>query len=156
MSAQQGNDMDARLDSNKKLVHNFVELTWNQGRFNLARSLVARDFTYYASMVNMPLGLDGMETLIQTIRNSMDDFSIGVEEVVCEGNLVVTQSTFSGTLVRPLMGFEPVDKVIALHAATFWQVRHGMIQSGNSLLDTADLFHQVRKIMTPNTAAVAF
>ena len=134
-------------DSNKKLVRNFIELTWNQGRFNLAKSLLARDFTYYASMVNIPMGIDAMGLLIGKIRDCMDDFSISVEDIVCEGNLVVTQSTFCGTLVKPLMGFQPVDKMVALHAATFWTVKNGLIVSGNSLLDTGDLFQQVHRVM---------
>ena len=86
-----------------------------------------------------------METLIQQIRTAMEDFTIAVEEIVCEGNQVVTQSTFSGTLVQPLLGFEPVDKMIVLQAATFWKIRHGQIQSGISLLDTAICFIRCRK-----------
>lgn len=147
--------MDDTSISHKRLIHNFIELTWNQGRFHLAKGLLARDFTYYASMVNRPMGIEAMETLIQQIRTAMEDFTIAVEEIVCEGNQVVTQSTFSGTLVRPLLGFEPVDKMIALQAATFWKIRHGQIQSGTSLLDTGDLFHQVQKIYAP-VRAVSF
>lgn len=139
--------MTDSVESNKKLVRNFIELTWNQGRFNLARSLLARDFTYYASMINVPMDIERMGGLIAKIRDCMEDFSISVEDIVCEGNLVVTQSTFGGTLVKPLMGFQPVDKMVALHAATFWEVKNGQIHSGNSLLDTGDLFLQVHRIM---------
>ncbi|WP_430460610.1 ester cyclase [Thalassolituus sp. LLYu03] len=139
--------MTDSVETNKKLVRNFIELTWNQGRFNLARSLLARDFTYYASMVNMPMGIEDMGALIGKIRDSMEDFSISVEEIVCEGNRVVTQSTFCGSLIKPLMGFQPVDKMVALHAATFWEIKNGQIVSGTSLLDTADLFQQVYRIM---------
>ncbi len=149
--------MDNQADSHKRLIENFVELTWNQGRFHLAKSLLARDFTYHASMVDMPMGIDAMETLIAMVRGAMDDFCISIEEIVCEGNRVVTQSTFSGTLVKPLMGFQPVDKMVALHAATFWEVRHNTIVSGNSLLDTGDLFKQVQRIVSPaSVQAIAF
>jgi len=149
--------MDDQAERHKRLVKNFIELTWNQGHFNLAKSLLARDFNYHASMVDMPMDLNGMETLITTVRDAMDDFYISVEEVLCQGNLVVTQSTFGGTLSKPLMGFEPVDKMIALNAATFWEIRHNTIVSGNSLLDTADLFKQVQRIVSPaKIRAIAF
>jgi steroid delta-isomerase-like uncharacterized protein len=147
--------MSVDAENNKKLVSNFIELTWNQGRFHLAKSLLGRDFTYYASMINDPMGIDAMEVLIQQIRGCMEDFSISIEEIVAEGNLIVTQSTFSGTLIKPLMGFHPVDKMVALHAATFWKVRHGQIVEGNSLLDTGDLFQQVYRIVNPGKA-IAF
>jgi steroid delta-isomerase-like uncharacterized protein len=139
--------MDERLENNKKLICQFIELTWNQAHFNLARSLVAPEFTYHASMINQPMTLEGMSTLVNIIRDAMEDFTISVDEVVAEGNLVVTQSTFAGTLVKPLMGFEPTDRMVALSAATFWKFRQGVVQSGNSILDTADLVHQTLNIL---------
>ena len=87
----------------------------------------------------------------------MEHGIIAVEEIVCEGNRVVTQSTFSGTLVKPLMGFQPVDKMVVLHAATFWEVRRNTVVSGNSVLDTGDLFKQVQRIIAPaKLQAIAF
>ena len=146
-----------QAEMNKRLVGNFIELTWNQGFFHLVKSLAARDFTYHASMVDMPMNLAGMETLIGIVRAAMDDFCVSVEEIVCEGNRVVTQSTFSGTLVKPLMGFQPVDKMVVLHAATFLEVRRNTIVSGNSVLDTGDLFKQVQRIIAPaKLQAIAF
>lgn len=137
--------MEERLENNKKLIRQFVELTWNQGRFNLAKSLAAPEFTYHASMIDKPMTVEGMGIVVQTIRDAIEDFTITVEEMVAEGNQVVTQSTFSGTLIKPLMGFEPNDKLVALSAVTFWKVRQDMIQSGHSLLDTADLIHQATR-----------
>lgn len=111
--------MEERLENNKKLIRQFVELTWNQGRFNLAKSLAAPEFTYHASMIDKPMTVEGMGIVVQTIRDAIEDFTITVEEMVAEGNQVVTQSTFSGTLIKPLMGFEPNDKLVALSAVTF-------------------------------------
>ncbi|WP_420588978.1 ester cyclase [Bacterioplanoides sp.] len=139
--------MEERLENNKKLIRQFIELTWNQGRFNLANSLVAPEFTYHASMIDNPMTLQNMGVVVQTIQDAFDDFTIAVDELVAEGNQVVSQSTFSGTLVKPFMGFEPTDRMLALNAVTFWKIRQGVIQSGHSLLDTADLIHQASGIM---------
>jgi len=138
--------MEERSNNNKKLIRQFIELTWNQKRFNLARSLAAPEFTYHASMIDKPMTLQNMGVVVQTIQDAFEDFTIAVDELVAEGNQVVSQSTFSGTLVKPLMGFEPTDRMIALNAVTFWKIRQGVIQSGHSLLDTADLMHQAQTI----------
>ena len=138
--------MDERLENNKKLIRQFIELTWNQGRFNLAKSLAAPEFTYHASMIDTPMTLENMGVVVGTIRDAFDDFTIAVDELIAEGNQVVSQSTFSGTLTKPFMGFEPTDRVLALNAVSFWKVRQGVIQSGHSLLDTADLMHQAQTI----------
>ncbi|WP_157729749.1 ester cyclase [Bacterioplanes sanyensis] len=138
--------MDEQLEGNKRLVRQFIELTWNQGRHRLAASLVSPQFSYQASMIESPMGLSGMGSLIDSIRDVMDDFAVLVDDLLAEGDQVVSQSTFTGSLRRPFMGFEPTDRIIALNAVTFWQVRRGSIQSAQSLLDSADLMHQAARI----------
>jgi len=138
--------MDERIENNKKLIRQFIELTWNQGRFNLAKSLAAPEFTYHASMIDTPMTLQNMGVVVESIREAFDDFTICIDELIAEGNQVVSQSTLSGCLAKPFMGFEPSDRMIALNAVTFWKVRQGVVQSGHSLLDTADLMHQANAI----------
>lgn len=138
--------MDERLERNKRLVRQFIELSWNQGRHNLVSSLVSAQFTYQASMIEAPMGLKAMGEMIDSIRDVMDDFSILIDDLIAEGNQVVSQSTFTGCLRRRFMGFEPTDRIVALNAVTFWHVRRGVLQSAHSLLDTADLLHQAAKI----------
>lgn len=137
---------------NKKLIHHFIDLTWNQGRHNIAKSLLRRDFTYHASMVDEPMDFAGMVALINTIKAAMEDFSVSVEEVLAEGDRVVTQSTFSGTLVRPLLGFEPSDRLLSLSAVTFWSLERGQIVDAQSQLDTAELARHVQRSLVRFTA----
>ncbi|WP_419812249.1 ester cyclase [Bacterioplanoides sp.] len=144
--------MEERIKNNKKLIRQFIELVWNQGRLNLANSLITPEFTYHASMIDEPMDLMRMGTMVNALRESFDDFTISVDELVAEGNQIVSQSTLTGTLVKPLMGFEPSDRVICLNAMTFWKVRLGAIQSGHSLLDTADLIHQTQSLPQPGRA----
>ena len=138
--------MDERLERNKRLVRQFIELSWNQGRHNLVSSLVSAQLTYQASMIEAPMELKAMGEMIDSIRDVMDDFSILIDDLIAEGNQVVSQSTFTGCLRRRFMGFEPTDRIVALNAVTFWHVRRGVLQSAHSLVDTADLLHKAAKI----------
>ena len=139
------NDNNKRLVKNKKLAEKFIELTWNQGKFNLAGSMVRRDFTYHLSLVNQTLSYDIAVQVIQTVREAMDDFEVMVEESIAEGNRVVTQSSFYGTLIKPIFGFSPSDKVVTFTTVSFWQFKKGQLQSLNTLLDIAELMNQVRR-----------
>ena len=136
-------DNNKRLEENKKLAGKFIELTWNQGRFNLARSLVRRDFNYHVSLMNQTFGYDTTAQMIQMIRNSMEDFEVMIEDVIAEGDRVVTQSSFCGTLVKPMFGFQPSKNVVTFAAVSFWQIKKGQIQSLSTLLDTAELMRQM-------------
>lgn len=136
-------DNNKSLDENKKVAEQFIELTWNQGRFNLARNLVRRDFNYHVSLMNQTFGYDMAAQVIQMIRNSMEDFEVMVEDVIAEGDRVVTQSSFCGTLVKPMFGFQPSKNVVTFAAVSFWQIKKGQIQSLSTLLDTAELMRQM-------------
>lgn len=136
-------DNNKRLEENKKTAEKFIELTWNQGRFNLARNLVRRDFNYHVSLMNQTFGYDMAAQVIQMIRNSMEDFEVMVEDVIAEGDRVVTQSSFCGTLVKPMFGFQPSKNVVTFAAVSFWQIKKGQIQSLSTLLDTAELMRQM-------------
>jgi len=139
------NDNNKRLEENKRLAEKFIELTWNQGKFHLAGSMVRRDFKYHVSLVDQTLNYDIAVQVIRTVREAMDDFEVMVEESIAEGNRVVTQSSFYGTLVKPIFGFLPSDKVVTFTTVSFWQFRKGQLQSLNTLLDVAELMRQMRR-----------
>lgn len=136
-------DKNKSLEENKKIAEKFIELTWNQGRFNLARNLVRRDFKYHASLLNQTFEYDMAAQIIQMVRHSMEDFEVMIEDVVAEGDKVVTQSSFCGTLVKPMFGFQPSSNVVTFAAVSFWQFKKGQIQSLSTLLDTAELMRQM-------------
>ena len=136
-------DNNKCLEENKKLVEKFIELTWNQGRFNLARNLARRDFKYHASLLNQTFEYEMAAQVIQHVRNSMDDFEVMIEDVVAEGDQVVTQSSFCGTLVKPMFGFQPSSNVVTFAAVSFWKIKKGQVLSLSTLLDTAELMQQM-------------
>jgi steroid delta-isomerase-like uncharacterized protein len=131
------------LEQNKKLAEKFIELTWNQGHFNLARNLVRRDFKYHASLMNQTFEYNMAAQIIRHIRHSMEDFEVTIEEVVAEGDQVVTQSSFCGTLIKPMFGFQPSSNLVTFAAVSFWKIKKGQIQSLSTLLDTAELMRQM-------------
>ena len=139
----QDSESDRQLQANKKLAGKFIELTWNQCRFNLARSFVRRDFKYHASLLNRTLDYEAAAQVIEHVRNSMDDFEIIVEDVIAEGTRVVTQSSFCGTLTKPLFGFKPSKNFVTFAAVSVWEIKKGQIYSLSTLLDTADLMRQM-------------
>jgi steroid delta-isomerase-like uncharacterized protein len=136
-------DNNISLEENKKLAEKFIELTWNQGRFNLARNLVRRDFKYHASLVNQTFEYEMAAQIMQHIRHSMEDFEVMTDDVIAEGDRVVTQSSLCGTLVKPMFGFKPSKNIVTFTAVSFWQIKKGQVQSLSTLLDTAELMRQM-------------
>lgn len=138
------NNKNNSLEENKILAQRFIELTWNKGRFNLAEQMVRRDFTYHVSAINQTLEYEAAMKIIEMIRSSMEDFEVSLEESVAEGDKVVTQSSFCGTLIKPILGFLPSSNIVTFSAVSFWQMKKGKVQSISTLLDTAELMRQVK------------
>lgn len=131
------------LEENKILAEKFVELTWNKGRFNLAKQLVCRDFTYHVSLINQTLEYDLAVKVIQMVRSSMEDFEVSIEDTIAERDRVVTQSSFCGTLTKAMLGFQPSENIVTFSAVSFWTMKKGKVQSLSTLLDTAELMRQM-------------
>lgn len=138
------NNKNNSLEENKILAQRFVELTWNKGRYHLAEHFVRRDFTYHVSLINQTLDYDLATKIIEMIRSSMDDFEVSMEEIIAEGDRVVTQSSFCGTLIKPMFGFLPSANIVTFSAVSFWQMKKGKVQSLSTLLDTAELMRQMK------------
>ena len=66
-----------------------------------------------------------------------------IEEIMAEGDRVITISTFSGSFQKPLFGFPPNNKVIGFSAVSTWEIRRGRVCSQNTLVDLAGLQRQM-------------
>ncbi|MGK0404704.1 MAG: putative ester cyclase [Oleispira sp.] len=77
--------------------------------------------------------------VMQNVRHSMADFEIVLGDIVAEGDHIVTQSLFFGTLVKPMFGCMPSANVVTFSAVSFWEIKKGQIHSLNTLLDIAAL-----------------
>ncbi|MFA7822675.1 ketosteroid isomerase-related protein [Aeromonas dhakensis] len=113
------------LDDRKKVVCQHIDLTWNKGRLALAEQLHSRDFLYKSSFIGHPVGSAGFAQIVQTVRHSMPDLQIVVEECIAEGYKVVTWSTLIGTIQNPALGYPPSDKVLSISAMAFWTLTPG-------------------------------
>ena len=113
------------LDDRKKVVCQHIDLTWNKGRLALAEQLHSRDFLYKSSFIGHPVGSAGFAQIVQTVRHSMPDLQIMVEECIAEGYKVVTWSTLIGTIQNPALGYPPSDKVLSISAMAFWTLTPG-------------------------------
>jgi predicted ester cyclase len=73
----------------------------------------------------------------------MDNFDVMLRDVVAEGDRIVTQSLFCGTLIKPIFGFISSANVVTFSAVSFWEIKKGQIHSQNTLLDIVEMMRQM-------------
>ncbi|MAK92159.1 MAG: hypothetical protein CMI08_08210 [Oceanospirillaceae bacterium] len=140
MITQPGENMES---FNKRLVEHFIQLSWNSGRFNLLRHIVSPDFVYHTSFVEGFRDLDGFIEYVSEVRSAIIDLDVSIEEMMAEGNRVITVCTFSGSFERPLMGMQPNHRVVSFSSISTWEIRRGKVVHQNTMVDLAELQRQM-------------
>ncbi|MDK2779491.1 MAG: ester cyclase [Pseudomonadota bacterium] len=128
---------------NKQLVKHAVQLSWNTGRFNLLKHLICPDFVYHTSFAEGFMDFDGFAAYISKIRHAIPDLEVSIEEIMAEGDKVISVSTFSGTFEHEVFGYQPNQRIISFGGVSTWTIRRGKIASQNTLVDISELQRQL-------------
>jgi len=128
---------------NKQLIQHFIRLSWNEGRFSLLRHLVCPDFIYHTSFSEGFMDYENFTDYLRQIRHAIPDLEVSVEEIMAEGDRVITVSTFSGTFENAVFGVEPNHRIISFGGISTWTIRRGKVAAQNTLVDIAGLERQL-------------
>ena len=113
-------------EANKALVMRFNEELWG-GNFEVADEILAEDF-----VARFPDGaVEDRETyLAQTIAPNlaaMPDFSIEINALLFEGDLVAIVYNWGGTFENEFFGIPPTGKPMRLNGIDFMRIENGKI-----------------------------
>ena len=141
------------VEENKRNVLKLIQLTWNQGAFALAKTFLDSSFFYQGSFHTDSMDAAGFLDYVRIIRDAMADLHVAVEEIVAENDTVVTYSSFTGILTRPLFGFVPSDRVVSLPAVSIYHLKHGRVRDLTTLYDVEAIKKQLGFIERATPAA---
>jgi predicted ester cyclase len=84
-------------DENKAVVRRFFEEAWNQGNLSVADETYSVDNIHHFGGAPGPLGPDQAREQIKAWRTAIPDYRFHIEDMVAEGDMVVTRLHFTGT-----------------------------------------------------------
>lgn len=128
---------------NKKLIIEHLQLSWNEGRFEDLKKIVSPDFYYKTTFTQDILHLDQYIKFIQLFRNAIPDLSVDVEEIMCEGNRVMSYVSFGGVVTESFLGIPASSKIITLPAVSLWSIKRNKIESLETIIDMSDIERQL-------------
>lgn len=135
----------------KSLVIEFLNLSWNKGEFDRLGELVMPNFFYQTTFTDKILNLSQYIEFVSIFRQSMPELILDVEEVMCEGDRLMTHVSFSGVVEQPFFGIPASDKIIAFPAVSLWEVKENKICSLNTLIDIRGVERQLKVNLSPET-----
>jgi len=127
---------------NKNNERRFFEEIWNKGNFAVANDLVAADYIDHDSS-NSSAGPEGVRQEVSVYRNAFPDLLFAIEDIIAEGDKVVTRLTASGTHERDLPGIAATGKRVTISGIFITRYESGKAAEAWVKFDFLDLYRQL-------------
>ena len=128
--------MDGETDRNKAVIRRFVEEVQNQKDWAAFDELNADDFVNHSAPPGVPSDKEGGRMYLGAFLGAFDD-------MIAEGDQVVTKKTFTGTHTEDFNGIPPTGKRVTLQFADIMRVRDGKIVEHWNVIDQMSFMQQL-------------
>ena len=135
MSAQQ----------NKALARRFMDEVWNKGNLNFIDEVTDPNFVSHdpAGPEDMGGGVEGAKQFVEMYRNAFPDTQMSVEDVIAEGDKVVTRWTVRATHQGELMGIPPSGNRVEVTGISIDRIEGGKFVETWSNYDALGIMQQL-------------
>ncbi len=138
--------------TNKDVIQAFLEDVINQGRLERANDLVKEDFVELDPLPGQEQGREGLKTVIHALRSAFPDMHWVVNEMVAEGEKVVTRFVWTGTHRGAFLGIPATGNSVEVKGVVIDRLEHGKMADSRILMDTFGLMQQLGVVPAPPPA----
>jgi steroid delta-isomerase-like uncharacterized protein len=131
---------------NSVVVQRFLEEVINQGRLEQADEIVAEDFVELDPLPGQRQGREGLKEVIGMLRAAFPDMHWVVDEMIAEGEKVVTRFTWTGTQQGTFMGIPATGRSVVVKGVVIDRIVGGMMTDSRILMDTMGMMQQLGAI----------
>ena len=131
---------------NRVVVQRFLEEVINQGRLEQANEIVAEDFVELDPLPGQKQGREGLKEVIGMLRTAFPDMHWVVDEMIAEGEKVVTRFTWTGTQQGTFMGIPATGRNVVVKGVVIDRIVGGMMTDSRILMDTMGMMQQLGAI----------
>ena len=127
----------------KALVLRHHEEIWTRGNLDAIDDLYAPDFVGHHPGAADWVGREGVREVVVRVRQAFPDFAESVEDVIVEGDKVVTRITATGTQRGPFMNAPPTGREVRFAEMAIYRLVNGRIAEKWGMIDRLGVFQQL-------------
>jgi steroid delta-isomerase-like uncharacterized protein len=143
-------------EHNKAIVRRLFAELWNNGNLSVADEIFAPTYTHNdPSTPDFGKGPDSEKRRASLYRNAFPDIHLTIEDVIAEGETVMTRWSCRGTHKGDLNGIAPTGKHITLSGVTIARVSNGKLMEGYVNWDALGMMQQLGVVPQLAKAKVA-
>ena len=131
------------LSQSRELVLRHHDEVWTKGNLDAVDEIYAPDFVGHDPGTPDWIGAAGVKLIVKRVREAFPDFRETVEDVLTDGDKVVTRFTASGTHLGMLRGFAPTGKAFRMAEIGIFRVAGGQIAEKWGMADRLGMFQQL-------------
>ena len=131
------------LERNKALMDRFYEEVVNQAKYDLIDELVDKNFVDHQTIPGQEPGGDGLKWHFGMFRAAFPDVRVEIDDMIAEGDKVVTRFTIYGTQRGRFHGVPPTNRQVVFTETTIARVVEGKITDLWANVDSLGMFGQL-------------
>jgi steroid delta-isomerase-like uncharacterized protein len=131
-------------EHNKAIVRRLFTELWNNGNLSVADEVFAPNYAHYdPSTPDFGRGPDSEKKRAALYRTAFPDLHLTIDDVIAEGETVMTRWSCRGTHKGDLNGIAPTGRSITISGVTVARVSNGKIVEGYVNWDALGLMQQL-------------
>jgi steroid delta-isomerase-like uncharacterized protein len=144
-------------EHNKAIVRRLFAELWNNGKLSVADEIFTPNYEHHdSSTPDFGRGPDSEKKRATLYRTAFPDLHLTIEDVIAEGETVMTRWSCRGTHKGDLNGIAPTGKQITLYGVTVARISNGKMAEGFVSWDALGLMQQLGVVpQLANTKAMA-
>ena len=119
--------MASETERNKSVIRRFVEEVQNKKDWAVYDELNDPEFVNHSAPPGVPSDREGGKIYLGAFLNAFPDSHFTVDDMIAEGDQVVTKKTFTATHEAEFAGIPPTGKRVTLQFVDIMRVRDGRI-----------------------------
>ncbi len=138
-------------DLNKSVVQRYWEGKWNDRRLEILDELQTKDVVYHGTSMKMNK-LEEYKKAYNSYLSAFHDTRIEVEELIAEGDRVMSRIRLYAIHKGELEGILPTGKEVSVCGFTVFRIADGKIAEEWEILDDLGMMQQLGMELTPKEA----
>jgi steroid delta-isomerase-like uncharacterized protein len=129
---------------NKAVVRRYIEEVWNQRKLNVLDELIDPNYVEHdPASPDFGRGVNAARSAVNLYLAAFPDTNFTIEEMVAEGDRVVTRWTARATHKGELRGIAPTGRKVTVAGTTISRIAGGKIVEAHVNWDALGLFQQL-------------
>ncbi len=131
-------------EQNKATARRWSEELWGRGNLEIADEIIAPNYVRHDPGDPFPArGPEDVKRIVVMLRTMLPDLNINVEDIVAEGDMVVTRYTATATDTVGYMGMAPTGKKIRTTAMQSFRFENGKVVESWAVRDDFGTLRQL-------------